>query len=129
LNYNDLNSKFRAEGLFAGGQKVSEVLRGMGIAAGILLPVLVLIIVVSMAAVRRGEIEMRGGAHGSHELVPAYIPASGGTAAAAAPAAKAVKPATAASEEISVIEILGFGTLLFVLSVLLLLGISILRHL
>jgi hypothetical protein len=129
LNCNDLNSKFRAEGLFAGGQKVSEVLRGMGIAAGILIPVVVLIVIVSMATVRRGEIEMRGGVHGSHELVPAYIPGSAGTATVAAPAAKAVKPATVAKEEISVIEILGFGTLLFVLSVLLLFGISILRHL
>jgi hypothetical protein len=109
---------------------VSEALRGMGIAAGILFPVLVLIVIVSMAAVRRGEIEMRGGAHGSsHELVPAYIPGTAGTATVAAPAAKAVKPATVTTDEISVIEILGFGTLLFVISVLLLLGISIIRHL
>jgi hypothetical protein len=107
---------------------VSEVLRGMGIAAGILFPVVVLIVIVSMAAVKRGEIEMRGGTHGStHELIPAYIPGTAGTATA--PAAKAVKPVTVKTEEISVIEILGFGTLLFVLSVLLLLGISILRHL
>jgi len=102
----------------------------MGIAAGILLPVVVLIVIVSMAAVKRGEIEMRGGAHGAtHELAPAYIPGGAGTATAAAPAAKAAKPATVTSDEISVIEILGFGTLLFVLSVLLLFAISILRHL
>ena len=107
---------------------MSEALRGMGIAAGILFPVVVLIVIVSMAAVKRGEIEMRGGAHGStHELVPAYIPGTAGTATA--PAAKAVKPVTITTEEISVIEILGFGTLLFVLSVLLLLVISIVRHL
>jgi hypothetical protein len=108
---------------------VSEALRGMGIAAGILLPVVVLIVIVSMAVVRRGEAMMRGDAHGaSHDLVAAYVPAGAGTAAGAVP--KAAKPATAATtEQVSVIEILGFGTLLFVLTVLLLIGISIFAHL
>jgi hypothetical protein len=108
---------------------VSEALRGMGIAAGILLPVVVLIVIVSMATVRRGEAMMRGEVHGhSPDLVPAYVPAAAGTAAA--PATKAAKPGkVVATDEISVIEILGFGTLLFVITVLLLLGVSILRHL
>ena len=106
---------------------MSEALRGMGIAAGILLPVVVLIVVVSMAAVRRGEAMMRGEVHGhSPDLVPAYIPSAAGTAVVAS---KAAKPATVTTEDVSVIEILGFGTLLFVLTVLLLLGVSILRHL
>jgi hypothetical protein len=100
----------------------------MGIAAGILLPVVVLIVVVSMAAVRRGEAMMRGDAHGAaHDLVPAYVPASAGTATAAA--SKTAKPATVVTDQVSVIEILGFGTLLFVLTVLLLFGISIFSHL
>ena len=101
----------------------------MAISAGILLPVVVLIVIVSMAAVRRGEAMMRGEIHGaSPELVPAYVPAAAGTAAAAAP--KTAKPATSVTtEDVSVIEILGFGTLLFVLTVLALFGISILRHL
>ena len=107
---------------------MSEVLRGLGISAGILLPVVVLIVVVSMTAVKRGEAGMRGDAHGAaHELVPAYVPATAGTAVA--PAAKAAKPAAATTEEVSVIEILGAGTLLFVLTVLILLGVSIIRHL
>lgn len=108
---------------------MSEALRGLGIAAGILFPVVVLIVIVSMAAVRRGEATMRGGGHGhSPDLVPAYVPATAGTAPAAA--AKPAKPGTVATgEEVSVIEILGFGTLLFVVTVLLLLGVSILRHL
>ena len=107
---------------------MSEALRGMGIAAGILLPVVVLIVIVSMAAVRRGEAMMRGDAHGAaHDLVPAYVPAGAGTATAAAPTAK---PATVVTtDQISVIEILGFGTLLFVLTVLLLFAISIFAHL
>src|SRR6187431_499276 len=101
----------------------------MGKAAGLLLPVVILIVIVSMAAVRRGEAMMRGEAHAvAHDLAPAYVPAGGGTATATAP--KATKPATVVTtDEISVIEILGFGTLLFVISVLLLFGVSILRHL
>ena len=109
---------------------MSEVLRGIGISAGILLPVVVLIVIVSMAAVRRGEAGMWGELHGaSHELAPApaYVPAAAGSATAAA---KPAKPATAVTtEEVSVIEILGLGLLLFVLTVLALLGVSILRHL
>ena len=107
---------------------MSEALRGLGIAAGILLPVVVLIVIVSMAAVRRGEAMMRGDIHEhSPNLVPAYVPAAAGTAAATAP--KTAKPGTVVTDEISVLEILGFGTLLFVVTVLLLLGVSILRHL
>ena len=108
---------------------MSEALRGMGIAAGILLPVVVLIVIVSMAAVRRGEAMMRGDAHGAaHDLAAAYVPAGAGTATAAAP--KTAKPATVVTtDQISVIEILGFGTLLFVLTILLLFGVSVLAHL
>ena len=106
---------------------MSEVLRGMGISAGILLPVVVLFVVISMAAVRRGEAAMRGEAHGGlHEPVPAYIPGSTGAAVAAA---KAAKPAVVTTEDVSVIEILLFGLLLFGLTIFALLGLSILRHL
>ena len=127
LNCKDLNSKFRAVGLW--GVSVSEALHGMGIAAGILLPVVVLIVIVSMQAVKRGEAGMRGEAHGaSHELIPAYVPAVPETTTAAA--TKPTKAATVTkTEEVSVIEILGLGLLLFVLTVLALLGVSILRHL
>jgi hypothetical protein len=56
---------------------------------------------------------------------PAVKAATPGGAAAAAKPAKAAVPET---EEISVIQILIFGTGLFVLTVVLLLGVSLIEH-
>ena len=100
---------------------MSEILRGMAIAGGILLPVVVLIVIVSMTAVRRGEAAMRGETHGAEPHA----------AAAAAPAAPDVKkPAAAAGPEaVPVMEILVFGLVLFGVTVLLLVGVSVLSHL
>ena len=99
---------------------MSEILRGMAIAGGILLPVVVLLVIVSMTAVRRGEAAMRGETPGAEPH-----------AAVAAPAASEVKkPAAAAGPEaVPVMEILVFGFVLFGVTVLLLVGVSVLSHL
>ena len=86
----------------------------MGIAAAILLPVVILTLFISIVTVKRGEMSMHGGAH-------AHIEAHGGAAAAALPGAK---PAVAAPEEISVIQILLLGAALFGVAMLILFGIS-----
>ena len=105
---------------------MSDILRAIAISAGILLPVVVLIIIVSMAAVRRGEASVRA-AHGISE--PEL---HGQVHGAAAPAAKKPEKATAAmaaTDEISVPNILLFGFILFTLAVLALFAVSILGHL
>jgi hypothetical protein len=96
---------------------VSDVWRALAISASILLPVVVLIIIVSMVAVRRGEGGLAVGHHGPDELVPA-----------AAGPAKAAKPAGPVIDEISVPLILLLGLGLFTITVLALLGLSLLQH-
>ena len=105
---------------------MSDILRAMAISAGILLPVVVLIVIVSIAAVRRGEAAMLGDAHGISAAHPAFVPATATVTAAP----KAAKPASAAAgDEISVVAILILGVGLFTLTVALLMGVSILGHL
>ena len=106
---------------------MSEILRAITISAGILFPVVILIIIVSMTAVRRGEASVRGGAHD----VASESELHGQVHGAATPAAKKPeKPAAvAAANEISVPNILLFGLVLFGLAVLGLFAVSILGHL
>ena len=104
---------------------MSDILRALLISTGILFPVVVLIIIVGRAVVLRGEAALHADVH----PVVAEPGLSGGAAAAAKPAvATAQKTAVAATEEISVLEILGMGVALFVVAVILLFGISIIRH-
>jgi hypothetical protein len=100
-----------------------DVLRALAISAGILSLVVVLTVVVSITAVRRGEQGHAAVDHGH----PADSPATK-DAAAAAPA-KTGKTVAAAKDEINVMQILLFGLILFTLSVLILLGLSLIQHL
>jgi hypothetical protein len=104
---------------------MSDVLRGLAISAGILIPVVVFIVLISMAVVRRGEGGEVGDVVDGHNIPdsPIHVKES-----AAAPAAKAAKATAPASEDISVIDILLFGTGLFVLSILALLALSLIQH-
>jgi hypothetical protein len=106
-----------------GIHQMSDVLRALGISAGILITVVVFIVIVSMAVVRRGEL---GDVVAGHEIPVGPVHLKETAAAAAAKPAKATAPAR---EEISVIEILLFGTGLFVLSILALLALSLIQHL
>src|SRR5690349_12034860 len=101
---------------------MNDVLRALGIAAGILFPVVFLIVLVSIAAVRRGEFNVAGGAHGIPDDAVLIK-----EAAAAAPV-KGAKPAVAAADEINVAQILIFGTGLFVLMIVVLLALSLIEH-
>jgi hypothetical protein len=101
---------------------MSDVVRALATAAGILSPVVILIIIVSIVTVKRGEAETLGAGHG--EAVPAS-----GPAAIPAPAVKAGKPAPPAVEEINVGQILIYGVALFTLTVIGLLGLSLIEHL
>ena len=97
---------------------MSDVWRALAISASILSPVVVLIIIVSMVTVRRGEGgSLAVGHHGPDELVPV-----------AAGPAKAAKPAGPVIDEISVPLILLLGLGLFTITVLALLGLSLLQH-
>ena len=98
---------------------MADILQAMGIAGGFLMVVVVLLVVVSIAAVKRGEIAM----HGVHDTKAWW---NTGLSAASSGAA-AAKPMTSA--DISVLQILGVGTALFVAAVLFLFGVSILGHL
>ena len=104
---------------------MSDILRAMATSAAILFPIVVLIIIVGRAAVLRGEAAAHGDPHeASVQHAPHGVVADAKTATAAlkAPAAAAV------SENVSVLEILVFGTVLFVLAVVVLFGISIVNH-
>jgi hypothetical protein len=101
---------------------VSDILRALLMSAGVLLPIVVLIIVVGRVAVLRGE----AGHHGELATEPGL---HGGAVADAKPAAAQKGAAAAAvSQDVSVLEILGLGTALFVIAIVVLLGISIIRH-
>jgi|SRR6516164_9065073 hypothetical protein len=99
-----------------------DVVRALGISAGLLLLVVVLFVIVSIVVVNRGAAEMAPEQHHAAE-----VPAATKESAAAAPA-KAVKPAAPAVEEVSVIQILLFGTGLFVLTVIALVALSLIQH-
>ncbi len=96
---------------------MTEILKAMAMSASILLPVIILVVVISIAAVKRGEIAM-GGAHGHGVAADAS-----GTAALAAK-----KPGAVVVENPGVLEILGLGTAIFVVAVLILLAASIVAH-
>jgi hypothetical protein len=100
---------------------MNDVVRALATAAGILTPVVVLMIIVSIVTVRRGEGGMHGLGH--DEPHPVAVPAG-----APAPAAKAGKAAGPVVEEINVGLILLFGLGLFTLTVLALLGLSLVEH-
>jgi hypothetical protein len=99
---------------------MNDALRALAISAGILFPVVVLIVIVSMAAVRRGE-----AGHLVLEPMPSSVPVAQGAAAAAATPAKV---AVTQVEQVSVLEILLLGTGLFVLAVVLLFVLSLVSH-
>jgi len=111
---------------------MTEVLKAMATSAAILLPIVVLIVMISIAVVKRGEIQMRGGDHAilqeSHGVAVQPAGSAVAAAAAAAPAAKKT-PAVQATEEISVIIILVLGIVMFSLVMGILLLISVLQHL
>jgi hypothetical protein len=101
---------------------MSDVVRALGISAGILIPVVVFIVFISIAVVRRGEL---GEVHVGHDIPESPTPVA---ATATSPAVKAAKPSGPVREEISVTEILLYGTGLFVLSILALLALSLIQH-
>ena len=106
---------------------MSDIVRALGISAGILFFVVILIVIVRITAVNRGAAEMESEPGPTVAEVPVSKESSGVAAAAAAPA-KAAKPGAPPVEEISVIQILLFGTGLFVVTVILLLALSLIEH-
>src|SRR5689334_16197612 len=101
---------------------MNDVVRALAISSGILLPVVVLIVIVSIAAVNRGA-----AAHGGHDIAESAIHLSEtAIPAAASKAAKATGPAV---DEISVPKILLLGVGLFVVTVLFLMAVSLVQHL
>src|SRR5678815_3424449 len=105
---------------------MNDVLRALSISASLLLSVVVLIIIVSMAAVRRGEANLGGhdagdDAHG----IPGAVTATAGAAVGAKPVKAGALPAV---DEISVPMILLLGTGLFVVTILALLAMSLIAH-
>jgi hypothetical protein len=98
-----------------------DLVRALAISGGLLFLVVILIVIVSMVAVNRGAAEMGHTEH-AHETGEAVHKEP-----AAAPAAKAAKAAPA-TEEINVLQILAFGTGLFVLAVLGLFALSLIQH-
>ena len=92
---------------------MNDVLRALGISAGILFPVVVLFVIVTIVAVKRGE---------AGHLEPAHdVPEP-------APPVKAAGKAGAASDEISVSLILLLGLGLFTVTILALLVVSLIAH-
>jgi hypothetical protein len=94
---------------------MNDVLRALSISAGILFLVVVLTVVVSMAAVKRGEAGMLVPAHDMPEPAPPVKAAAG-------------KAAAAAGDEISVSQILLLGLGLFTVTILALLVVSLIQH-
>ncbi len=93
---------------------MQDILLAMAKSGAILVPVVVFIIIISIAAVKRGEASM-----GAHDL---SLPgAHGATAAAAAPAKRETRDAT-------VLEILILSVVAFTLVMGALIGISVLQH-
>jgi hypothetical protein len=101
--------------------RLTDILKAMATSAAILLPIVVLVIIISIAAVKRGEIAMGGGDH-AH----AHAHAGAETAGTVAAAARKSGPVVVVNP--GVLEILGLGTAIFVVAVLILLGISIVSH-
>lgn len=102
-----------------------DILRAMSISGSILIPVVVLIIIVSIATVNRGAESMGGGHHGM-ELEGHASAVHGGAAAVAVPAKKAALGEVV--EDISVMQVLLFGIILFTAVMGVLLLVSVLQH-
>ena len=101
---------------------MNDVVRALGISAAILSPVVVAIVLISIAVVRRGEAG-HGVGHGVEEL-----PHAKESVAPATPV-KPAKAAAAAGDEISVPHIFLYGIALFVLTIGVLLLLSLVQHL
>jgi hypothetical protein len=104
---------------------MSDILQALAISGGILLSVVAFTIVISFIAVKRGAAAMGLATEPHHPLEPTPHHEA---AAAAAPAKPAKAAAAAAGDEINVLQILGFGTALFVLAVLGLFALSLIEH-
>ena len=104
---------------------MSEVLQAIGISAGILFPVVILIVIISMAAVNRGEAAQHKSSASSHDAADSAVHVE--PIAAPAPA-KPAKAGSAAAEEVPVGMILLLGVGLFTLMMLLFLAISLVEH-
>jgi len=102
---------------------MSDILQALAISGGILLSVVVFTIFISIITVNRGAAAMGLATEPHHPFEP--TPHQEAAAAAPAKAAKAAAPAT---DEINVLQILGFGTALFVLAVLGLFALSLFQH-
>ena len=104
-----------------------DVLKAMSTSGAILLPIVALIVIVSIATVRRGEVAMGAGHHGlptdGHAAVHAV-----GAGAAAAPATARKAAAAEPVEEISVMQVLLFGIVMFTAVMVLLLLVSVIQH-
>jgi len=124
----NFGDNFRARRYVRGVQMV-DVLRAMSTSGAILLPIVVLIIIVSIATVKRGEDAMGGGHHGlSTDGHGAAAIHASGSMAAAAPAAAKKPAATESADEISVMQVLLFGIVMFTAVMVLLLLVSVLQH-
>ena len=103
---------------------MNDLLRALGLSAGILFLVVILIVIVSIAVVNRGAEQVEA-AHGGHQVAE---PAAHAKQTSAPVAAKGAKPAAAAGDEISVPQILLIGVGLFVITVVALLALSLIQH-
>jgi hypothetical protein len=101
---------------------MNDLVRALAISTGVLAPVIILIIVISIAVVKRGE---AGAAASGHPLPD--DPSHAKETAAPAPV-KGVKAAAPASDEISVLHVLLFGAGVFTVAVLALLALSFIQH-
>jgi hypothetical protein len=101
---------------------MADILRAILISAGILLPVVILIVGITIAAVRRGEAAMHTTA--DHVSLPPQSATE--IPVAAKPAAKAQPAPADDGLEISVVLLLGTG--LFVLTIVLMIALSMLEH-
>jgi hypothetical protein len=102
---------------------MNDLVRALMISAGILFPVIILIVIITILVVKRGEGEQHGA---SHDVPDDALHVK---ETAAPPPAKAAKPVAPAGDEISVSKILILGVGLFTLTILFLLGLSLIQHL
>src|SRR5215813_11565972 len=103
---------------------MSDILRALGISAGILFLVVILIVIVRIAVVNRGAEQ----AEAAHTKDAVAEPAVRVKESAPGAAAKPATPVAAAADEISVPQILLLGVGLFVVTVVALLALSLIEH-
>ena len=106
-----------------GQVSMNDLVRALAISAGILLAVVVLIVIITIGVVRRGEAAVRG----TTDDAPADLPPP----KEPAPSAKTAKPAAApaaAGEEFSLATVLLLSIALFTLTMLLLFALSLILH-